>query len=96
MPTVNTIASLTAENKTFYEKTLLSRLVPNLVYAKYGQHKPIPKNEGDTINFRRFNSYSAATTPLTEGNTPSGQTMSITTVTATVQQYGDYKLVGQA
>jgi len=93
MATVNTIASLTAENKTFYEKTLLSRLVPNLLYAKYGQHKPIPKNEGDTINFRRFNSYSAATTPLTEGNTPSGQTMSITTVTATVQQYGDYTLV---
>lgn len=93
MATVNTIASLTAENKTFYEKTLLSRLVPNLLYAKYGQKKPIPKNEGDTINFRRFNSYSAATTPLTEGNTPGGQTISVTTVNATVQQYGDYTLI---
>ena len=51
-----TIATLTQENKTFYNKTLLSRLLPNLVYQKYGQKKPMPKNEGDTVNFRRFNS----------------------------------------
>lgn len=86
----NTIATLTAENKTFYNRTLLKRLVPNLVYAKYGQKKPMPKNEGDTVNFRRFNSLAAATNPLTEGTTPSGSSLSVTAITATVKQYGDF------
>ena len=85
-----TLAVLTAENKTFYDKTLLSRLLPNLVYAKYGQKRNLPKHEGDTINFRRFNSLSAATTPLTEGTTPSGSALSVTAITATVAQYGDF------
>ena len=90
---VNTYASLTAEQRTFYEKTLLSRLTPNLLFYKYGQKKPVPKNNGGTVNFRRFNSLSAATTALTEGTKPSGATLSISTVTATLAQYGDYTLI---
>lgn len=85
-----TYTALTAEQKTFYERALLSRLVPNLVYAKWGQKKSAPKREGDTINFRRFNSLAAATTPLTEGVTPAGSSLSVATVTATVKQYGDF------
>jgi len=85
-----TYAALTAEQKTFYDRVLLERLLPELVHGKWGQKKSAPKNEGDTINFRRFNSLAAATTPLTEGVTPTGNSLSITTITATVQQYGDY------
>ena len=91
MPTTTqTYGGLTAEQKTFYDRTLLSRLLPSLVFAKYGQKKSAPKKEGDTINFRRFNSLSAATTPLTEGVTPSGNTLNISSVVATVAQYGDF------
>lgn len=90
MATTQTYAGLTAEQKTFYDRTLLSRLLPSLVYAKYGQKKSAPKKEGDTVNFRRFNSLNAATTPLTEGVTPAGSSLSITAVTATVKQYGDF------
>lgn len=85
-----TYSGLTAEQKTFYDRTLLSRLTPNLVFAKYGQKKSAPKREGDTINFRKFNSLDAATTPLTEGVTPAGKSLNITSVTATVAQYGDF------
>lgn len=85
-----TLANLTAENKAFYERNLLERLLPDLVYSKYGQKKPMPKNEGDNINFRRFNSLAATTTPLVEGVTPDGNTLNISTVTAKVDQYGDY------
>lgn len=90
MATTQTLGTLTAENKTFYDRTLLTRLVPNLVYAKYGQKKNAPKKEGDTVNFRRFNSLAPATTPLTEGVTPSGSSLSVTSVNATVAQYGDF------
>lgn len=90
---VQTYTTLTAEQSTFYDKTLLSRLIPNLLFYKYGQKKPIPKKNGGTINWRRFNSLPAATTALTEGQKPGGATLSISTVTATVAQYGDYTLI---
>lgn len=90
MATTQTYGGLTAEQKTFYNRTLLSRLVPTLVFAKYGQKKSAPKHEGDTMNFRKFNSLDAATTPLTEGVTPAGKSLSVTAVTAKVEQYGDY------
>lgn len=86
----NTTATLPEEAQTFYDRTLLSRLLPELLFSKYGQKKPIPKNSGKTINFRRFSPLEAATTPLTEGVTPSGNTLNVDEVEATLSQYGDY------
>lgn len=90
MSTTQTYANLTAEQKTFYDRLLLKRLLPNLVFAKYGQKKSIPSNEGDTVNFRRFNSLLANTTALTEGVTPAGTALNVSAITATVSQYGDF------
>ena len=58
------------ELKTFYDRNLLERLLPLLVFMNFGQVRPMPAREGQTVNFRRFNSLSVATTPLTEGVTP--------------------------
>ena len=88
--TTQTYGNLTSEQKTFYDRTLLSRLLPNLTFLKYGQKRPMPKNEGDTINFRRFNSLDVPAASLTEGVTPDGTTLSITAVTATVAQEGNW------
>lgn len=88
--TTQTYGNLTAEQKTFYDRTLLSRLLPNLTFLKYGQKRPMPKNEGDTINFRRFNSLDVPAAALTEGVTPDGDNLSITAVTATVAQEGNW------
>lgn len=88
--TPNTISGLTVENKTFYDRTLLERLLPNLVFYKHGQKKPLPKHEGGTVNFRRFNSLNPATTPLTEGQPGDGSNINISQVIATPEQYGDY------
>lgn len=90
MATTQTYAILTPEQKTFYDRTLLSRLLPNLVFLKYGQKKSFKGREGDTINFRKFNSLAVATTPLAEGVTPAGNALNITAITAVVDQYGDF------
>lgn len=87
---INTMGSVTAENKTFYEKALLRRLTPELVYTRYGQKKRAPRHEGTTVNFRRFNAVAPKTTALTEGVTPDGSALSMATITATVNQYGDF------
>lgn len=80
------------ENKVFYERTLLKRLVPNLYFYRFGQKRPIPEHEGDQINFRRFNSLPVGSA-LTEGVTPNGSNLSISTVTAQAAQYGDYVMI---
>ena len=89
---LNTTASegLTAEMKTFYDMTLIDNASPNLVHDQFGQKRPIPKGKGKTIEFRKFAPLELATTPLTEGVTPEGKKMEVTTVTAEVEQYGDY------
>jgi N4-gp56 family major capsid protein len=48
----------------------------------------IPEHRGDTVQWRRFASLPAATTPLTEGVTPDSTTVSVTSITAQVEEYG--------
>lgn len=81
---------LSVEMKTFYDRTLLERMLPNLPFLKYGQKRPIPKGNGKTIEFRKFNSLAPATTPLVEGVPPIGKILSATAIEATVSQYGDF------
>lgn len=82
--------SLSAEMKTFYDKTLIREAKANLVHGQFGQKRPIPKNSGKTIEFRKFDSLPKALTPLTEGVAPAGQKLSVTVITSTIKQYGDY------
>ena len=90
-PVNNTGASaLSAEMKTFYDMTLIDEATSNLVHDQFGQKRPIPKNGGKTIEFRKFAPLAKATTPLTEGVTPDGKSLSVSTITATVNQYGDF------
>lgn len=82
--------NLSAEMKTFYDMTLIDEAAPSLVHDQFGQKRPIPKNGGKTIEFRKFAPLAKALTPLTEGVTPDGKSLEVSTVTATVNQYGDY------
>ena len=84
---------LSAEDKTFYERTLLERLLPQLNFYKDARKKKLPKNSGRTMNFRKFNSLTAPSASLTEGKTPDGNDLSITTITATVAQEGDFIVI---
>ena len=84
------LSGLSPEMKTFYDMTLIDEASANLVHDQFGQKRPIPKNGGKTIEFRKFAPLAKATTPLTEGVTPDGKSLTVTAVTATVNQYGDY------
>lgn len=82
--------SLTEEMKTFYSDYLIDAAEPELVHDQFAQKHPIPANGGKTIQFRRFAPLGKALTALTEGVTPDGQSLSMTTVEAAVRQYGGY------
>lgn len=81
---------LSPEMKTFYSDYLIDNAKPLLVHDQFGQKHPIPKNGGKTIEFRKYDPFPKATTPITEGVTPDGRNLNVKTVTAQVNQYGDY------
>lgn len=84
------LAGLSPEMKTFYDMTLIDEAQANLVHDQFGQKRPIPQGSGKTIEFRKFAPLAKALTPLTEGVTPDGKSLTVTAITATVSQYGDY------
>lgn len=88
--TANDGNNLTPEMKTYYCMQLLEDAKPNLVHNQFGQKRPIPRNNGKTIEWRKFSSLPVALEPLVEGVTPAGNTLNVSTLTATVAQYGDY------
>ena len=89
--TANT-ASTTKLNKTFYDRQLLESAKTRFVHAKYGQKRPIPRNSGKRVEFRKWNLFDAndAVEALQEGVTPTGQALSQSNVEVEVAQYGAY------
>lgn len=87
---LTTSAGLTDEMKTYYSDYLIDNATPKLVHDQFGQKHPIPKNGGKTIEFRKYSPLPKLTTPLQEGVTPDGQSLNMSTVEATVAQYGGY------
>lgn len=87
---VTTDPGLSVENKTFYDMALIREATPMLVHDQFGQKRPIPKNGGKKIEFRKYASLPKALTPLTEGVTPDGKKLSVSAIEAEVHQYGDY------
>lgn len=86
----NTTSTQVPAGQNFYDRNLLVRAVSNFVHTRWAQQRDIPQNMGEQIKFRRYGNLSAATTPLSEGVTPSGSQLSVTDITATPLQYGDY------
>lgn len=86
-----TTSVIPAEVNNFYDRTLLYRAIPLFIHTKWAQIRDIPRKAGTTtIKFRRYGNLTAATTALSEGITPAGSALSVTDITATVLQYGDF------
>jgi len=69
---------------------LLDHAGPHIVLDTMAKQVMMPKNKKKTIQFRRIVTFSAATTPLTEGVAPRATQFSYETVNATLKQFGEY------
>lgn len=87
MPNV-TYGDISPRTAAYAEKELLKRGLPYLVLEKFGQAKSLPSNSTKVEKFRRYNALSNTPVTLTEGVTPASQTLTVTDVTATLNQYG--------
>src|SRR3990167_7047189 len=86
-----TRTQISAEVNNFYDRALLEKAIPAFIHNRFAQVRDIPANSGtNVIKFRRYGLLTATTTALSEGVTPSGSQLSVTDLTATTAQYGDY------
>lgn len=87
--TTTTFGDISPRTAAFASKELLKRALPYLVLEKFGQAKTLPERNSKTITFRRYNALSNNPVALTEGVTPTAQTLTKTDVTATLTQLGN-------
>ena len=69
---------------------LLKRHTEKMILQKIGQTFVLPTKSTKVAKFRRFEALALALTALQEGVTPAGQKPTITDVTATLEEHGDY------
>ncbi len=82
--------SMSPTMKTFYDTTLLENAREAMVFTQFGKKQPM---KGNKVEWRKFNTFGKALTPLTEGVIPTGQTFGMTNVEGTITQHGDFTAV---
>lgn len=87
---VTTQSSLSDEMKVYYRNKVIKLAQEQLIHSQFADKKPVPKNNGKTVEFRKYDSLPKAMTPLVEGVTPDGQNITVHNLTASVAQYGGY------
>jgi N4-gp56 family major capsid protein len=87
---ISTLIQLPPEVRTYFDRMLLTLARPYFIYDLFAQKRQIPLNSGDQMAFRRYGTLSAATIPLTDGQTPSGDQLSVTDFKAAISWYGSF------
>ncbi|MEA4898315.1 MAG: N4-gp56 family major capsid protein [Christensenellaceae bacterium] len=85
--------SMSATMQTYYDRKMIMDMKPKLVHYEYGQKRPLPLNAGKQVQFRKWTPFAAQTGALVEGVVPDGQALSLTEVSASIEQYGGYVAV---
>lgn len=84
------ITQLPPEVRTYFDRLLLALARPYFIYDLFAQKRQIPLNSGDQMVFRRYGTLSAASIPLTDGQTPPGDQLSVTDFKSMIQWYGSF------
>lgn len=95
MSPANNTTSLSNEVAIWYDKVFLERARAMLVHQEGGQLRGIDGNVGNVAIFNRFRPMAVATTPLTEGVNPTGQTLVSDQVRIQLVEYGNSATVSR-
>lgn len=87
-PTLSTDPGVSQRTNVYAARQMLKHAGPVRILDKFGMMRPMPKNKSTTIKFRRPIVFTAATTPLQEGVTPSTTQFRYEDVSGTLKQYG--------
>ena len=87
---VTSQSSMSPTMKTFYDTTLLENAREAMVFTQFGDKQPM---HGNKVEWRKFNTFAKAMTPLQEGVIPTGQTFGMTKIEGEITQHGDFTAV---
>lgn len=87
---VTTQSGMSPTMKTFYDTALLENAREAMVFTQFGDKQPM---HGNKVEWRKFNTFAKAMTPLTEGVIPTGQTFGMTKIEGEITQHGDFTAV---
>lgn len=87
---VTTQSSMSPTMKTFYDTTLLENARETMIFTQFGKKQPM---KGNKVEWRKYNTFAKALTPLTEGVIPTGQTFGMTKIEGETTQHGDFTAV---
>ena len=90
---LHTTGAMSSAMKTYYDTELLENARPRLIFSQLGKSQFLPAGHGDSVQWRKWNTFDKSLTPLTEGVIPSGQKFGQSAISVTVQQYGDYAAI---
>jgi N4-gp56 family major capsid protein len=85
----NVAASFSADIEAYIADETLPLTRKQLVAYQFGDPLELPEGRGTTYTATRYNRVPLPFAPLSEGVPPIGETMTITQVNATAQQWGD-------
>jgi len=88
----STTIFVTEEIRQYYEKKMLDVAKTDIEFERFGSKNAIPSREGKSVQWRRFEkiTVTASGYTLTEGTFPASTAATITAVTATLDQYGQW------
>ena len=90
---LNATGAMSTAMKTYYDTELLENARPRLIFTQLGKSQFLPAGHGDSVQWRKWNTFEKSLTPLTEGVIPTGQKFGQSAVSVSVQQYGDYAAI---
>lgn len=79
--------------KVYYKTSLLENARQVNYFNQFGKKQALPKGEGKVVEWRKFNTFKRAMTPLTEGVTPDGNKVDMTSISKEIDQFGDYTTI---
>lgn len=85
----NTYSNLSSDVVAYIEKKLLQLPIRQLVAYQFADPETLPKGRGLTYTASRWNRLPLPFAPISEGIPPLGQTMTISQVSCTAQQWAD-------
>lgn len=86
--TRSTDQGISTFTRVWFARESLKYAGPVVVLDGFGIVKPIPKNSGTSVQFKRPVTLNAETVPLVEGVTPTPKQFRYEAVTANIKQYG--------
>jgi len=85
----NKASTFSSDVQLWIQKEVLRLARRDLCVYQFGQKKTLPKGQGTTYQATRFERLPLPFQSLSEGVAPAGESMTISTVTATAVQWGD-------